>query len=213
MKTKARTFQSGPMLTLRASALRRAWARARRKLSGRGKIACFMTRGRKKLPQEVLDLRGTARKDRARPYVATTGGGLAEIQCWTAPGYSELSDRAKDIYRRYVRAGNALKILEAVDLAQLVAFAREYDTYLAATEDIKLRGFKYSYMDAGGNIRWATNPAVSVANSALTNMRSLSSNFGFSPVDRQKLHVPEDNPLDRIKELMITFENSGPDNQ
>lgn len=172
-----------------------------------------MGRGRKKLPQEILDLRGTARKDRARP-AAVVGAGVAPIQCWTFPGYDVLTDRAKDIYRRACRACMGIKILEAQDLVQLIAYAREYDIYLTAVADIEKNGPVTVTTSDSGKTTAYPNPYVKIANNAIQNIAKIGSNFGFSPVDRQKLKVQAaEDPREKIRRIMVEFDDEGPDNQ
>ena len=163
--------------------------------------------GRKKLPQEVLNLRGTARKDRERPTVST-GKELAEIQMWNAVGYSELTDRAKEIYRKVARACNRLKILTEPDLLQLVIYAREYDWLLKAFEEEEKVGVMYSKQDKEGNVIWLTNPARGVIDSAVRNINKIAQNFGLSPVDRQKIKVQalDEKPGDKIKRIFASIE-------
>lgn len=163
--------------------------------------------GRKKLPQEVLNLRGTARKDRERPTVST-GKELAEIQMWTVVGYSQLSDRARGIYRRVARACNALKILTVVDLPQLVIYAREYDWLLTAFEMEAKVGVMYSKKDKDGNVTWLQNPARGTIDSCIRNLNKIGGNFGLSPVDRQKIKVQgaDEKPGDKIKRIFASIE-------
>ncbi len=179
-----------------------------------------MAKGRKKLPQEVLDLRGTARKDRQRP-TAVSGPKIDkyDIRAWTVPGYELLTDRARKIYARACRNCITIKILSAQDFNQLLAYAREYDLYLDAVEDVQKNGRTYSYLDKFDQRHYYDNPAVHQANNALRNIQAIGSNFGFSPVDRQKLHIKEaEDPMAAIKRIMavqVDFENedSEPDNQ
>ena len=85
-----------------------------------------MGKGRKPLPQEVLNLRGTARKDRQRPAAAITGKTITsyDIQCVSTPGYSTLTPRGRKIFAKACRTCIALKMLEPIYLSQLVAYAR-----------------------------------------------------------------------------------------
>lgn len=166
--------------------------------------------GRKKLPQEVLNLRGTARKDRERPSVST-GKELAEIRMWQVVGYSELSDRAKAIYRKVARACNNLKILTEADLLMLVAYAREYDWLLKAFDEEKRVGVMYATSDKNGNKIWHSNPARYVINTTIQNLNKIGSNFGLSPVDRQRIKPQsvDEKPADRIKRIFASIEYEG----
>ena len=159
------------------------------------------------MPQEVLNLRGTARKDRQRPTAVVVGKAITEydIRCVTAPGYDILTPRARKIYAKACRTCIALKILEAAYLPQLVAYARELDLYLDCCESVLTQGRVYKITDQGGNAKWVDNPAVHQANNALRNVQSIGSNFGFTPVDRQKLTLNTGvDPLAEIKRIMLS---------
>ena len=173
--------------------------------------------GRKPLPQEVLNLRGTDRRDRQRPTVST-GKELAEIRLWSVQGYSELTPRAKSIYRKVARAANALKILTEVDLLQLVMYAREYDWALDAMAKEREVGVMYSTTDKDGNVIWHSNPARGVVDSAIRNINKIGTNFGFSPVDRQRIKLAAQDPKDKklkgiVAMLYADDETPRPDEQ
>jgi P27 family predicted phage terminase small subunit len=165
-----------------------------------------MGKGRKPLPQEVLNLRGTARKDRQRPAAAITGKTITnyDIQCVSTPGYSTLTPRGRKIFSKACRTCIALKMLEPIYLSQLVAYARELDLYLDCCESVLTQGRVYKIIDQGGNEKWVDNPAVHQGNNALRNVQSIGSNFGFTPVDRQKLKLTTgEDPLAEIKRIML----------
>lgn len=178
-----------------------------------------MAKGRKRLPQELLDLRGTARKDRLRP-ASVSGPKMVnrnDVRLWTHPGYQVLCDRAKKIYARAARECMAIGVLQSLDLDKLVMYAREYDAYLSACEDVQLHGSVLSYEDKLGNKKYYSNPSVIQASAALKNANAIGSSFGFSPVDRQRLHVDaQEDPLEKIKKIMSVTEieyDNGPDDQ
>lgn len=171
------------------------------------------------MPQELLDLRGTARKDRIRP-ASVSGPKMVnrnDVRLWTHPGYQVLSDRAKKIYSRAARECMAVGILQSLDLDKLVMYSREYDAYLSACEDVAANGSVLSYEDKNGNKKYYSNPSVIQASAALKNANSIGSCFGFSPVDRQRLHVDtQADPLEKIKKIMSVTEiefQDGPDDQ
>lgn len=147
-----------------------------------------MARGRKPISREQKLLRGTLQpcRDRGATVMGPTIEQL-DIRVWTNPGYSSLTARAKDIYKRACRQLISMKMLQAPDLNSLIAYAREYDLYLQAVEDVNTNGRKLYYEDKNGFPRYYDNPAIHQANNALANLRALGSNFGFSPVDRQRL--------------------------
>jgi len=154
----------------------------------------------------MLDLRGTARKDRQRPAAVVTGKAITkfDISCLSVQGYSMLTPRARKIYGSACRACITLKILEASYLPMLVAYARELDLYFTCCEDVITNGRAYAIIDQGGNKKWVDNPAVHQANNALKAAQSIGSNFGFTPVDRQKLKLNTgSDPMAEIKRIIM----------
>ena len=171
--------------------------------------------GRKPLPQEELNLRGTARNDRLRPTVSGEKE-LAEIQMWNVQGYAELTPRAKEIYRKVARRCNRMKILQETDLLQMVLYAREYDWALTAMAEEDRVGVMYSTQDKEGNTIWHSNPARMVVNSCISNINKIGSNFGLSPVDRQRLKVQAEDPKAKGLKAMLAMvfeEPETPDEQ
>lgn len=155
-------------------------------------------RGRKPLSQELLKLRGTDRKDRQRP--AATAGELIPLeaigQCQVA-GLHSATRRARDIYWRVVRQMASLKLLERPFLSQALFYSIEYDHFLTLTEDIRKNGVVMKGADKGGNTIYFPNPAVKMRDKSLELLLKLSSNFGFSPVDKQRIRVQQEDPKEQ----------------
>lgn len=182
-----------------------------------------MAKGRKKLPQEVLDLRGTARKDRDRS-LQITGKKITSIeQCKGFVGIGILkSAEEKRIYFRKCRQLIALGVLEDTYLDQLIVYARNLSQYAEAIEHINAEGLyivlkTYSEkLDKAGNVTKketdtgvVINPWYKVSRHCETIIRQIGSNFGFSPFDRQKLRVEveKENPLQKLFNQMNNIED------
>lgn len=175
-----------------------------------------MTRGRKKLPQEILEIRGTARKDRQRP--SSVSGSLIQswgLECTQFSGYKSMNERAKRIFASACQQCIAMKILSPAYLMQLALYARECDLYLSCVEDLEKNGrYIESTNVKTGAVSFAENPSFRQANQALVQIRAIGSNFGFSPVDSMKLKLQtEEDPMAKIKRMMLEVEYDGPDNQ
>ena len=178
-----------------------------------------MTRGRKKLPQELLVLRGTDRKDRQRsPSVSGNPIKLEEVyQRCQVSGLRGATDRARKIYWAKVRQCATLGILEETSCSQLLFYAIEYDHFITCSESIRKDGAYLILNDKDGNPRPFPNPAVKQRENALAYLLKIGSNFGFSPVDKQRIHLEKkEDPLDNIRRIMTTTEiefEDGPDDQ
>ncbi len=155
-----------------------------------------MTRGRKPLPQELLNLRGTDRRDRLRP--TSTIGELIKVEevgdkCQIS-GLRGASSRARKIYWSLVKRVAVQGMLEEAFLSQLLFYAVEYDHFITCCEDIRKNGSVLILEDKKGNPVVAANPAVHQRDNALDRLLKIGSNFGFSPVDRQRLKIPQEDP-------------------
>jgi P27 family predicted phage terminase small subunit len=151
-----------------------------------------MTRGRKPLPQELLNLRGTERPDRRRP-TSTLGDPikLEEIgsRCQVS-GLRSATRRAREIYWSQVRKVAAQGMLDEAFLGQLFMYAVEWDHLLSCLEDIKRNGI-YITVEGKKGTFVIPNPAVKQRDKAMEILCKIGSNFGFSPVDRQRIKISE----------------------
>ncbi|MBO6064639.1 MAG: P27 family phage terminase small subunit [Bacteroidales bacterium] len=165
-------------------------------------------RGRKPLPKELLQLRGTDRKDRDRP--ASVSGekiALADVGKCQISGLQSATRRARDIYWRTVRKVAALGMLEESFLSQIFFYAIEYDHLMTCNESIRKEGI-YITVEGKKGTFVVPNPAVKQRDKALEILMKIGSNFGFSPVDKQRIRVqtePE-KPGDRIKRIFASIE-------
>lgn len=165
-------------------------------------------RGRKPLPKELLQLRGTDRKDRDRP--ASVSGekiALADVGKCQISGLQSATRRARDIYWRTVRKVAALGMLEESFLSQIFFYAIEYDHLMTCNESIRKEGI-YITVEGKKGTFVVPNPAVKQRDKALEILMKIGSNFGFSPVDKQRIRVqtePE-KPADKIKRIFASIE-------
>ena len=155
-------------------------------------------RGRKPLPKELLQLRGTDRKDRDRPS-SVTGEKieLSDVGKCQVSGLQSATRRTRDIYWRTVRKVAALGMLEESFLSQIFFYAVEYDHFMTCCEDIRKRGAIIPGEDKNGNTILFPNPAVKQRDNALAMLLKIGSNFGFSPVDKQRIRVQAEDPKDK----------------
>ena len=168
-----------------------------------------MVRGRKPLPQELLNLRGTDRPCRKRPESVTGEKiAVADIGKCQVSGLQSATRRARDIYWSTVRKVAALGMLEESFLSQIFFYAVEYDLLLTLNEDIRKNGVVMTGTDKKGNTIAFMNPAVKAREKAYETLLKIGSNFGFSPVDKQRIRVQgsEEKPGDKIKRIFASIE-------
>ena len=154
-------------------------------------------RGRKPLPKEILQLRGTDRKDRDRP-ASVTGAKITveDVGACQISGLKSATRRARDIYWRTVRKVAALGMLEESFLAQIFFYAVEYDHFMTCCESVRKDGL-YLVVEGKKGTVVVPNPAVKQREKALELLLKIGSNFGFSPVDKQRIRVDAEDPKDK----------------
>lgn len=184
-----------------------------------------MTRGRKPLPQELLNLRGTNRPCRQRPS-STIGEPikLSEIQyrCQVS-GLRSVPARAREIYWAQVKKVAAQGMLDEMFCQQLFFYSVEYDFFLSCCESIRDEGPIIIIKDANGDylkkdngdIIAFPNPAVKHREKALEKLIKIGSNYGFTPVDRLRLKAPVEEKGSKVKGIfaMLMADDEQPDEQ
>ena len=153
--------------------------------------------GRKK--EDIADkkLRGTVRKDRVQVETVDPGKPMTD---WAAArsvsGYSDLSMRAKALYRQKCKELIAGPGLYVTDLHQIIMYAHAYDRFWTYEDAVQEHGAVVKVKSKFGETLIA-NPAVKMQRDALKDVTSIAARFVFSPVDRAKLklEVKEEDPL------------------
>ncbi len=111
-----------------------------------------------------------------------------------------------------------MKLLEKAYLPGMIFYAKEFDTYLNADADIERNGRYILERGASGEVIGTTeNPSVKHRNKALENIIRLGSNYGFTPVDRQRIRMEHGNTADpkinMINIIMDGKKKEAPDEQ
>ena len=166
-----------------------------------------MTRGRKPLPRETLALRDTLRKDRDRP-ASIIGEAIkpeeVHERCQVS-GLKSATERARKIYWSTVRKVSAQGMLDAAFCQQLLIYAIELDLLMRCEEDIRKNGL-YIIVETKKGTMALPNPSVKQLHAAAEKVIKIGSNFGFSPVDRQRLKVQaEDTKSKGIKAIFAAM--------
>lgn len=161
-----------------------------------------MTKGRKALPDAVKKLRGTDEKRRMRgegmivPKVVELDN-IFETQSFLGL----LSSRSKSIFLERCNQLLALRILTKQDLDQLSIYSDALDKFYICVEELAKGMFQEVYDDQGKVVRFVSNPYLKLYKDLVVIINRIGSDFGFSPVSRQKINAPEEIALDPLAEL------------
>lgn len=174
--------------------------------------------GRKRVSKELMKLRGTERAGRGME-ITVHGEKITQFrQCQYVQGYDTLNERQKKIFKFSCEQLIALKLLEKAYLPGMIFYAKEFDTYLNADADTERNGRYILERGASGEVIGTTeNPSVKHRNKALENIIRLGSNYGFTPVDRQRIRMEHGNTADpkinMINIIMDGKKKEAPDDQ
>lgn len=172
-----------------------------------------MSRGRKQLPSQVVKMRGTDQTSRPRSEGVSAGKiddiSIAEMQI----GFANLNERSREIFLERCGVLQAMRILEVSDLPQLMLYAQTFDTYLTAIADVERDGnYLIIYNDDGTVAKAVPHPAEKIRRSCIELLCKIGSDFGFSPVSRQKIK-PQEQTKSLSEILNSLTEDSDEDNQ
>lgn len=148
--------------------------------------------GRKRTPDHLKVVAGTARPDRMNPDAPAGNPGLSEPPAW-------LSEAAAAHFRRVdaILQGMGIASPDNADaLALLASRLEEIEVCTAVIED---GGRVYEQTDEDGNVKMVrARPEVAMRNEAMRHAQSLLAEFGLSPAARAKVSAgkpAEDNPF------------------
>jgi len=141
--------------------------------------------GRKKIPTEIKQLRGTDRADRCavnqmkpEPYVSIPlpPEHLGEIgkREWTV------------IVSNYIQLG----MLSALDSGMIAAYCTQVELYIEANTELKDKSKLIKVKNADGSLKgYAPHPLLKVANDALDRAIRIASELGLTPAARTKISM------------------------
>lgn len=140
--------------------------------------------GRKKLPAELKEARGTNRASREIDYIKPAV--VNEVP--SLPRGVELDDMAMNVWYDVTQKLAPFGALKETDLYTLAAFCDATSRYWQAAADIKRQGIVITTENGAQK----KNPAIDVQSAAFQQMVKGWALFGLSPVDRQ--NVPNEAP-------------------
>ncbi len=141
-----------------------------------------MAKGRKNLPAEIKQLRGTAQP--CREQAAGDSSSIARLTDVKAPTW--LDSDAKRIFKDKAAQLMALRVLTVLDIDLLALYAQSYSLVIEALRKIKEEGkFNTLYNDEGQVIGFVENPYMKVYRDNFEKVQKLAPHFGFSPATRK----------------------------
>jgi len=123
------------------------------------------------------------------------------------PMPTDLSKAAKKVWKVMVPVLLKLGTLTSADGDALAAYCEAKVTWRMAQDAIETHGIIVSTTQGQSK-----NPACTVSNEALKNMRALMSEFGLTPASRTKIqvHTPDtDSPLSRLLDARNRIRSTG----
>lgn len=139
-----------------------------------------MTKGRKKIPDELKSLRGTDQPCRMTGGVVPTGTAVAALP------RSGLKGTAKKVFEVVATELIHKCLLDIVGVDLVVAYAREMGLYHDMMRETEKEGYTIEVMTKHGTAT-VVNPKRKVAESALANAKALAAEFGLTPASRSRV--------------------------
>lgn len=137
-------------------------------------------RGPAKQPQQLIDLKGTTRKDRRRSE-AMVGQKITSLsQVESLCNYTHLSEQGQKIFLRQCIFLIGLKVLEASELEMLMLYAQNYDLALRLMDEMNEADDLSKVQDQMRNF-----------DKICKTINSIGTQFGFTPASRIRMTVPE----------------------
>lgn len=136
-------------------------------------------KGRRPIPSTVHALRGNPGK---RPLNPEEPRPPAEIP----PCPRELGAVARKEWRRISKELLAVGLVTKIDRAALMAYCVAWERWLEASEKLRVEGLVTMVTTKEKTTYPIQNPYLSIANTALAQMRSFLIEFGMTPASRSK---------------------------
>lgn len=148
--------------------------------------------GRKRTPDHLKIVAGTAQKCRMNPEQPEANAGLSEPPAW-------LSEAAAAHYRRIDAILHGMGIASPDNTDALAMLASRLEEIEICTTVIEDGGRVYEQLGEGGEVRMIrARPEVAMRNEAMRHAQALLAEFGLTPAARSKVSAgkpPEENPF------------------
>lgn len=137
--------------------------------------------GRKALPDNVKQLKGTERKSRVnarKPKIQSTRGAVP-------PDF--LTGVARKEWARVTPELEAIGVLTNLDLAILAAYCTAVSMLHESCEQLEANGPVYECETKDGGVMQRKSPWIEIQNQAIRNVISTASELGITPASRSKV--------------------------
>lgn len=140
-------------------------------------------RGRKKLPTEIKQLKGTFRSDRE---IKDAMKPTKIIDLPYPPEY--LNEDAKKEWYVIIKEYHKLGMISKLDLGILGLYCNEISIYIEMTNKLRDKDRVMVFKNPDGSIKYAAQvPYQKIANDALAKALKIASEFGLTPSSRTKI--------------------------
>lgn len=140
-------------------------------------------RGRKKLPTEIKQLKGTLRADRE---IKDAMNPTKIIDLPYPPEY--LNEDAKKEWYVIIKEYHKLGMISKLDLGILGLYCNEISIYIEMTNKLRDKDRVMVFKNPDGSIKYAAQvPYQKIANDALAKALKIASEFGLTPSSRTKI--------------------------
>ena len=160
-----------------------------------------MGKGRKPLPDAVKQLRGTDQPCRMSNAVDGADK-ITDIKKITSAAKLKLlpTKRAKDIFKTKANQLIALGVLTSMDLEHLAVYCNSLDVLFDCMEGMRKPALEKKNK-AGAIVGYVARPEIAMYKQMVENINRLGSEFGFTPLSRQKVNQQELEEKDPFAEL------------
>lgn len=139
--------------------------------------------GRNALPEELKELRGTAKKCR-KPLSIPKAGICKPLTKTTAPAW--LTPEARKIFDQTAKMLIAWKVLTQLDINLLAAYATAYANLIKADRDLAEHGY-FLVSEGKNGTELKIHPAAKWFKDSLDSINKLGAQFGLSPISRRNI--------------------------
>ena len=161
-----------------------------------------MSKGRKALPDELKKLRGESRHSRLSGKTDPTDR-ISDLRSISNTEIMRLlpSKRAKSLFKKKATQLIALGTLTAFDLEHLAAYCNSMDVLFDCLEQMREPAIE-RYDKLGNLVGYVKNPAIAMYKQMLEDVNRLGSEFGFTPLSRQKFAVEKKEEQKGLAEMI-----------
>lgn len=105
-----------------------------------------------------------------------------------------LDKLAKREFRKIVKEMEELDLLTNLDVHALAIYCDAYSQYVECTKQIDEEGLMVEYTNKAAETNKVPHPLMTKKKQLHEQMRSLATEFGFTPASRAKLAIPREEP-------------------